>query len=177
MPHYAIYGGCLASDIPFPQLRPHPCPEADWTLRVASRRSELPDAELVGEQDVDAAVRLRVSRSPAGFRLHYSDTGTFDVRTAGREIIWSPEPGARLDDVRDCVIGRVFATALHVSGLLCLHGSAVSLHGRAVAFLAPPFHGKSTLALAITGRGAKLITDDTVVVAPAPHPVVWPGVH
>ncbi len=177
MPRYAIYGGCLASDIPFPQLRLCACPTADWTLRVAPRRPELADAEFVGEHEVDSTVWLRVSRSRDGFRLHYSDTGTFDVHAAGREIVWSPEPGARLDDVRDCVIGRVFATALHAAGLLCLHGSAVALHGAAVAFLAPPFHGKSTLALALTRGGAKLVTDDTVVVDPGSLPAIWPGVH
>ncbi|MDQ6887075.1 MAG: hypothetical protein M3068_07235 [Gemmatimonadota bacterium] len=177
MPHYSIFGGCLASDIPFPQLRSLPPTTPRWTLRVATTPPDRSAAELIGEHAVSDTIRLRVSRLAGGFRLHYSDTGTFDIVADGREITWSPEAGARLEDVRDCVIGRVFATALHASHLFCLHGSAVAVNGRALAFLAPPFHGKSTLALALARDGARLITDDTVVVEPGAIPVVWPGVH
>ena len=79
--------------------------------------------------------------------------------------------------MRADVTGRVMAVALHASGHLCLHGSAVATAGGAIAFLAPKFHGKSTLALALTRAGAKLLTDDVVPVDPRTPIQAVPGVH
>jgi serine kinase of HPr protein (carbohydrate metabolism regulator) len=69
------------------------------------------------------------------------------------------------------------ALALHQSGILCLHGSAVTIGGRAVAFLGPKNYGKSTLASVLTATGARLLTDDLVAIDPSSSPVALPGVH
>jgi hypothetical protein len=79
--------------------------------------------------------------------------------------------------VRMAILGRILPTALHAAGTLCLHGSAVALDGRGIAFLAPKLHGKSTLALALANAGARLLTDDTLPVDPGPPVTVGPGVH
>ncbi|MEP6692367.1 MAG: hypothetical protein ABJD07_14495 [Gemmatimonadaceae bacterium] len=184
---YSVFGGRLASEIPFPQLRAVEPADADWTLRVVSESDATdyrrergdgswPGTALVGELTV-LGLRIRVFSVPGGLRIDYSDTGSFDITAGGREIVWRPADGAKLEDARDCVIGRVFATVLHIQGLLCLHGSAVAIDGRAVAFLAPQFHGKSTLALAISDSGGRLISDDCVAVTPDARPLVLPGVH
>ena len=69
------------------------------------------------------------------------------------------------------------ALALHASGYLCLHGSSVATATGAIAFLAPKYHGKSTLALALSRAGAKLLTDDILPVDPSPPIRAIPGVH
>jgi hypothetical protein len=46
-----------------------------------------------------------------------------------------------------------------------------------IAFLAPKYHGKSTLALALSRAGAKLLTDDILPVEPSPPIRAIPGVH
>jgi len=51
---------------------------------------------------------------------------------------------------------------MYLQGVLALHGSAVVINGRAVAFLAPKHHGKTTLALAVTRARGSLLTDDTL---------------
>jgi hypothetical protein len=71
----------------------------------------------------------------------------------------------------------VMPVVLHARGTLCLHGSAVALDGGGIGFLAPKFHGKSTLAVALTSRGARLLTDDTLVVELGATPIVQPGIH
>jgi hypothetical protein len=60
--------------------------------------------------------------------------------------------------------------------MLCLHGSAVALDGRAIGFLAHKGFGKSTLAMAMASRGARLLTDDTLPVDPGTG-TARPGVH
>ena len=112
-----------------------------------------------------------------GFRFVFDDTGTFDITHRGREIAWSKGPRAEDPWVRADVTGRVLAVAMHASGHLCLHGSAVATGSGAIAFLAPKFHGKSTLALALTRAGARLLTDNVLPVDPHTPVQAVPGVH
>jgi hypothetical protein len=172
-----IFGGILRSEIPFPELRPSVGGQPTWSFHQ-STEAPPPDAEeLLGEVAFDATCKLRVSKTPRGLRFAYTDTGVFDVLKGGRELIWFPAPDANVDLALIDVVGRVMAGALHLSGLLCLHGSAVALRHGGIAFLAPKHYGKSTLALAMTRGGAKLLTDDTLPVELG-HPIrLWPGVH
>jgi hypothetical protein len=66
---------------------------------------------------------------------------------------------------------------LHEAGILCLHGSAVSVQGKGIGFLAPKGYGKSTLAVALTAAGGRLMSDDLVAVTPSAAPQILPGVH
>jgi len=77
--------------------------------------------------------------------------------------------------VRADLLGGVFSVALHLQGLLCLHGSGVAVAGTAVAFLANKGGGKSTLATALCDGGATLITDDMLPVTPEEPVTAWPS--
>ncbi|HSB54894.1 MAG TPA: hypothetical protein VLD58_11080, partial [Gemmatimonadales bacterium] len=76
-------------------------------------------------------------------------------------------------------LGRVLSTSMHFEGALVLHGSAVAYPAGAVVFLAPKHSGKSTLALALTMAGARLVSDDTIAVLDpeSERPLVRPGIH
>ncbi len=175
MPEYSVYGGSLDSEIAFASLPPG-SGAPRWRLRRAN--GTAPAAELVqlGEDEVDAVTRVRLFRHSGGFRLEYDDTGTFDVDGSGTRIDWFPGSNAIPEAVQLDVLGRVLPTAMHASGALCLHGSAVELGDGAVAFLAPKRHGKSTLARALTRAGARVVTDDVVAIELDPEPRMRPGV-
>jgi hypothetical protein len=126
---------------------------------------------------VDGDTRVRLHRSEERLRLTYDDTGSFDISPDGAHIIWYPAEGSREELARLDVLGRVLATAVHAAGSLCLHGSAVALHGNGVAFVAPKFHGKSTLAQALVAVGARLATDDALPIDMGPPVTMRPGVH
>jgi hypothetical protein len=112
-------------------------------------------------------------------RLAFDDTGTFDVLRAERLIVWYPGPSESAAAVRADLLGRVIALAAHVDGALALHASAVSIDGRAIAFIGPKHAGKSTLALSLVQAGARLLTDDTLVVRLDVDGAAWasPGVQ
>ena len=172
---FSIYGGCLQSDIPFPGLSAGSgCP----TWRLVRMDGDAPSVTLspLGEDHVDAGVSVRLSRHARGLRLTYDDTGSFDLEAGGARIAWYPGAAAALEAARLDVLGRVLPVALHEAGMLCLHGSAVEIHGSAVAFVAPKFHGKSTLARAVATAGGRVMSDDVVAVDPGPLPLVRPGV-
>jgi len=178
MNSYQVFGGVLRSELEFPELDPAMRGDADWTLVVTT--TPAPDVPLdapLGEDKVDQGVMVRSYATPTGFRLVYDDTGIFDVTDGGREIRWHRPESADLEAGRLDVLGRVLALALHASGWLSLHGSAVALAEGAVAFLAPKGNGKSTLAFALMRAGAALMTDDTVVIGSGSPPTVRPGVQ
>ena len=176
MQYYGIFGGCLRSEIAFPELRAVRSRRADWTLRIAPDPSELLAPIVVGEELLVHDLKARLVRDASRFRLSFDDTGVFDISLDGREITWSPIPGASPETVRSDVLGRVLSLAVHLAGGLCLHASAVALRDGAIAFLGAKGYGKTTLALALVSAGSRLLADDTVCVRGAAPPTVAPGV-
>jgi hypothetical protein len=177
MPDYALFGGFLRSDLTFPQFRPVEASTPTWTLRVDHAPTPLGDAELLGEYDV-VVRRIRVYRRSSGYRIQYSDAlGYFDISADGSEMTWCPDGEPDIEMARFAVIGRMLPIALHASGILCVHASAVVLGQEAVAFLAPSTFGKSTLAMACATAGARLLADDALPIFPEPPVMAGPGVH
>ena len=148
------------------------CRAADWTFRRAT--GSLQPCEHLGVDSVDATIRVRCGRIPGGFRLEFDDTGIFDIVAGGRDITWTPGADAPLELVRADLLGGVFSVALHLHGLMCLHGSAVAIGDVVVAFLANKGGGKSTLATALCAAGATLVTDDMLPVDPRDK-TAWPS--
>ena len=174
---YRIFGGTLRSDVSFPALPVGGYGEPTWTLRTTGPEALEEGARFYSMEGAGPRP-VRLYRTSRGFRLHYLDaTGSFDIVSKGREILWRPDGEPSMDYVRVAVLGRVFALAMHESGTVCLHGSAVETRDGVVVFCAPKLHGKSSLALALTRGGGRLVTDDTVAVDLGHEAVVRPGVH
>jgi hypothetical protein len=177
MSDYSVFGGCLRSEqLLFPELPFSDSETPHWSLHIADEPCERRIGEMVGA-GFESNCEIVLYRIPNGFRLWHSCTGDFDIIANGSRIVWYPCDGAKLEMGRIDVLGRVLSVALHMSGLLTLHGSAVAFEQGVVAFLAPKHHGKSTLAAALLRAGARLVSDDTVAVEPNPPAAVRSGVH
>ncbi|MBX6364828.1 MAG: hypothetical protein IRZ00_13240 [Gemmatimonadetes bacterium] len=175
MPDYRVFGRCLRSALPLPELAPVAgAGPPDWTLRVTRRPVPAAVGELWGEYRLGDAF-LRLHAAPDGLRLVHSGTGCYTIAPDGSDIVWHAVPGASRGLARAAVMGPVLAAALHLRGVHCLHGSAVALGAEGLAFLAPKGFGKSTLAAALVRAGARLLSDDTVAVELGADGIVWPG--
>jgi len=165
MPKYSVFGFTVESSIAFPDLE-HAITgdKVDWRIRVESAEAADGQGTMLGSDHVYGDVHVRTYVSETTLRIAFDDTGVFDVRPSDREIVWYPGPLPTEAAVRADVLGRVMALAAHADGHLTLHASAVSVAGRAVAVVGPKHAGKSTLALALVRKGARLLTDDTLVV-------------
>ena len=172
---YAVFGGVLRSDIALPELVPSFGARPDWTFRVEATPAPASAAESIGERQLGHE-SYWLCRTPSGLRLEYSHAGTFDISGDGATIVWYHRADADMELVRTILLGSALALALEASGFLCLHASAVTIGARALAFIGPKFHGKSTLAAALTSAGARLIGDDLLAVSPGPPATVRPGV-
>lgn len=180
---YRAFGTVIQSELPLPEL-----PEAVTPPRGAlprplsfsiSETSPTSLAEPMGSDSVFQGITVSSARHSDGLSLIYSDTGRFDIRAAGTEIVWFRPAGSGeelLEAVRADLIGRVSALALHLQGLECLHASAVSVSGKGIAFVAPKGWGKSTLAAALCTEGALLLSDDTLPLTIGDDISVLPGV-
>lgn len=178
MPDYSVYGGGFRSDLAFPDFQPQPAVHPEWILSERSSPPPRVTLEPVGDECVQEGVYVRLYRLPdGGFRLVYDDTGTFDVSADGSRISWYPGVNADPDAARLDVMGFVFAVAFHAAGIFCLHGSAVALPSGGISFVAPKFHGKSTLARALTRAGAWLASDDAVPIQVGSPAMMRPGIH
>ena len=185
---YTVFGVAVECPFELSELEEldRPAIESVIRWRVEVCASAPPPLALTptGTESVYGPVSVRAAVSPGVARLAFDDTGTFDVLASHRVIRWHRGPASTPAAVRADLLGRVLALATHVDGALVLHASAVSVDGGAIAFLGPKRAGKSTLATALVRRGARLVTDDMLVVhfhgdAPCASPGVqrvrlWP---
>jgi hypothetical protein len=70
-----------------------------------------------------------------------------------------------LEDATSYLLGPILGLLLRLRGVTCLHGSAVDIGGRAIAFVGPPGVGKSTTAAALAERGCEVLSDDVVALS------------
>jgi hypothetical protein len=180
MPKYRIFGGLLDSDVVLNGLSAVDTGATTWRFRrtVGQAAVSDDDAMLLGAEVVSPELTITLSRASGGtLRLHYSayGLGTFLISRDGTTIEWAPGANPRNDALRWVLLGRVMAMAMYQTGTLCLHGSAIAWQGRALCFLAPKRHGKSTLAAALVSAGARLISDDVVPIELGPPVGLRPG--
>lgn len=176
---YRAFGQILASEFPLPELRPTSPAAPRWTIRFGGvwRRGTDATGVVLGSEPLYQGYAATLTRSDAGWRIVVDDTGEYEFADDGRTITAWRYPEGSEDFLRGHLLGRVIAATLHRQGLLVLHGSAVAYPSGAAAFLAPKGTGKSTLALALTLAGGKLLSDDALPVQVDAEPMVWPGVH
>ena len=177
---YRVFGTSVTCPFELPELDPAPLggDSRGWTVEPRTDSPPGTTLELSGSDTVYGSVRVHSFVSDAMARLAFDDTGTFDVLPSGRVIRWYRGPDANVAAVRADLLGRVFAMAVHHEGASVLHASAVSIDDAVVAFLGPKHAGKSTLAMAMVRRGARLLTDDSLVVRLQPDAALaCPGVQ
>lgn len=177
MNHYSIYGSCLRTEESFPELRPARDAAPKWDFSTTPQLEPMQTAVELGADRIYGSVYARLYRHAGGHRIIVDDTGEFDLAVGGRRLRWQRRDDAWPDFVRAHLMGRVLATSLFLDGWLPLHGSGVAFRDGAIGFLAPKGYGKSSLALALTRNGARLVTDDTLPVELSAPPRAWPGVH
>jgi len=165
MPRYGVFGFTIESTIAFPELEAaDACDRVDWRLRMAREERAGSAGTSLGIDCVYGDVQVRTYASGTTLRIAFDDTGVFEVHPSDREVVWYPGPLPTAAAVRADILGRVMALAAHADGHLTLHAGAVSVGGRAIALVGPKHAGKSTLALALVRKGARLLTDDALVV-------------
>jgi glycosyltransferase involved in cell wall biosynthesis len=174
---YRAFGWSIASDVPL-RACADASPPAVPDLRIL--RSHLRPAAGADARAfrVSAALTI-VVESDTCWTLHARGDDprqryTAEVRPGLIDVGWS--------DVEAVDVGWNMMTAgivahTFVSGRPCLHGGVVTgVDGRTVAILGTSGAGKSTLAAALVASGARLVSEEVIVLDRTTPGLVQPGV-
>jgi hypothetical protein len=113
-----------------------------------------------------------LSEERALYRLRVKGVGEFHISPSLDDVTWIglSDESDRLAPVLVC--GTLLAVIFTLEGRLVLHGSAVSAHDGALAFVGPSGRGKSTTAALCAVAGGRVISDDVLLVEMR-GPEVW----
>lgn len=176
MPDYFVFGNCLRSELPFPELAESRGREPKWTLKLAGLPSDA-GGELLSDSQLSSTCRIRISRHNGRLRFFHSCGGTFELSPDGSEILFDAERATDTNAARADLVARLLLMYANHEDVTWLHGSAVRIGESAIAFVGPSGAGKSTLAVALAKAGAKHICDDALPIEQGDPPMIWASDH
>jgi hypothetical protein len=143
---------------------------ARWPIGSAPEYHERADDEL----DLDNDGRPAWVRVGAGWELQWR-RARFVVGADGTSVVASIGRGVDDELADHLVADHLVPRLLALHGHSVLHGTAVGINGRAIAFVGDSGAGKSTLALSLALEHGSLLADDCLVIdTAASTPVVVP---
>ena len=161
----SVYGYDLVSEIPLRRLNPVPGPRGELeVVRSEGAITDL-DGRLTGylEPPGDGAY-YAVAEVERGCLICCSRSGAFLVDPRQDRIEVEAKDDPELLEHR--ILSAAVCMLLSLRGELVLHAAAVEIAGGAVVFCGPTGRGKSTLVRALGERGAPVLSEDGVVIAP-----------
>lgn len=107
-------------------------------------------------------VKAEFRRAGEGFLLRFPGEADFAIAAGGAEVTGWPAPEVAHEHFLSLFHNAILPLIGDHAGGLFLHGSAVSIHGRAIAFLGESGDGKTTLAGAFAKAGHPFLTEDVI---------------
>ncbi len=167
IPQFALYGLCLATDLPLKAPSAALGRASDLTiLRGADLPADYPPppGEVWAAADFGHGASVRLAKTEAGWSLFYP--GTAEVRFSPDRSSATIHGAPGKTDLLPLLLGSSVPTWwLNLRGEPVLHASAVAMGDVAIAFIGASGMGKSTLATLLCAHGARLITDDALRLA------------
>lgn len=161
---YALYGLVIRSELPLAAPVAPAAAGGDLTVRLGEELpggAAPPVGEIWAQVDFGHGQVTQLTRTPAGWSLHYATAGEFRLAGDLRSATAHPLPESSSGRT-SALPGSVLSWWLNLRGEPVLHASAVAIGGEAIAFLGASGMGKSTLATLLCSAGARLVTDDVL---------------
>ena len=161
---YSVAGLTLASEVPLPELASAaPDCHADWTFQLGSARARPPRGRWFHRWTAPhGRPWLSFGRDDGAYVLRFAHTATFRVSHATGTIVCEGAPRVPARTVRHLLLNQVLPLALTPSKCV-LHAGAVVHCGGAIGFAGQTGAGKSTLSVALSRAGARMLCDDALV--------------
>jgi hypothetical protein len=164
---YECSGLRLASSLPLsaPKSVDDDPATADAQIVIGEERgfpSERPSDEVIAEFVEDDFPYYTFCRVGDGIVGRMGSVGDFEISGDLSKVVCHPYVGGRHHLLPVIIPGAIAAFLMNMAGQFVLHGSAVDIDGRALAFVGQSGQGKSTMAALFCAAGAALVTDDVL---------------
>lgn len=162
---YRIFDTTLSCDFPLPELPESSSEDFSFSVRLG-KPDRFDDQEFEKSFEwCDNTGRAVCRCERRGDEYLYTFPGYASYLVSADGVIRCLlQEGATLQMMRHLLLNQIIPRYLATNGRLVLHASAVSLeNGRSLAFLGNSGFGKSTLASSFHRHGAKLISDDCIL--------------
>jgi hypothetical protein len=167
MARYRLCGMTIESGLPLPELQRARGAPSYVIRRGRSGRVPRRPRWYHHWQEPDGTRLLSFGRVRSGYLLRFPALADFEIASDLSRVTARPRRELPPDTLRHLLLDQVWPLALSGRGHLVLHASAVVLpNGSALAFAGPAGSGKSSLAAAFAGAGARILTDDCLLVEP-----------
>lgn len=138
---------------------------ADVRIEIGDERqppSVRPSDDVIAELIVDGYPFYTFCRVGDGIVGRMGSIGDFEITADLSTVACYPYAGGRSEVLPIVIPGTIAAFLMNMAGRFVLHGSAVELSGKALAFVGQSGQGKSTMAALFCAAGAALVTDDVL---------------
>lgn len=159
---YQLFGLRVRSEIPI-DASESPSEDCDVSIgwgEPTTVPEQAPDGRRIAGLEVNNHTLHVAVEVDAGFLLRFHQVCDVRVSSDLRQVTVAPDPNGQSGMIPILLAGNVVAFLLTMGGIEVLHGSAVEIDGRAVAFVGESGSGKSTLAGEACAAGARLVADD-----------------
>ncbi len=154
---YQAFGFNIVSEIDLPELQEEIVSDLKGKIEISI--GDL--TEMWSEVSDEKNGPFVVTKEYILFRVE--GTGIFLIRD-GNSIVVSPLQNEKEDEIRLYILGTCMGALLLQNDIIPLHGSILSIHGKAYGIVGECGAGKSTLARAFLRKGYKLLSDDLIPV-------------
>jgi len=173
---YGVYGMVISSDTPLDLPSDAHAGLASVECVSAPAIAFLAATDKAGDEgDRDSWYRCVVLRDGSTY-VRWRTIGEFLVTADGCRIMFRRFDQASPESFQVYLLGQALSFALVRQGVEPLHATAVVVDGHAVAFLGSNAFGKSSLAACFLEAGARLLTDDLLILDESLNrPLAYPG--
>ncbi len=165
---YRIFNAAIDSKLHFPELPQIP-ETGTLAAAIIFKLVELPFSisdkihwfDYWYRDDAKTEVVMAIARYNGQYLLRFSGMADFMLDFNHSTIECHPSPGTPVETIRHLLLDQIMPRFMGHQGDLILHASAIILSdGTGLAFLGKSGWGKSTIASSFHQNGARLVTDD-----------------
>ncbi|MDC7294819.1 MULTISPECIES: HPr kinase/phosphorylase [unclassified Butyrivibrio] len=162
MYYYQVYGLVAQSNIEFPQLLPvEPFPEENTEIEIYVENS---DALSRSFEEIKASGKY-FDLTENGIWFDNS-AGHFEIETQNGKTVMKCVKCSdiKYQEAQSYLLGNSLAIAMTQRKKIAIHGSTLAVGNKAIIICGGSGSGKSTTAMGVIDRGAKLLADDISVI-------------
>lgn len=172
---YGIFDIAVDSDIALPELPKVETASSILSIQAGEDVTGIPKQPswLYHWKTPRGEICISYAKLRDSYILRFPGLADVVISNSDNSLRYFPEPAVPVESIRHILLDQVIPRVLGHRGRLVLHASAVVLpEGQTIAFVGESGMGKSTLASSFHQNGAKLVTDDCLLLEASDEQII-----